>query len=400
MQGKSRAAKGNRVHILHLSPYYAPAYAFGGVVRAVEGLARAQARRGLRVSVLTTDAWQGSARYTGPAQETRDGVAIERLPNALPALRRFNLSTPRGLRAALHAALPQVDVLHLHEFRTLEALLAAPLAAQHKTPLLLSPHGTLTTSTGRSLLKRAWDGLLSPRVACHVQHVAALTRAEAEEAQQLWRGWGLPVPQTHLLPNGVDLDEFERLPDASAFLARWGLEGARVVLFLGRLHPRKGGEPLLRAFRQLVAPDLRLVFAGPDEGALDDLQRLAAGDARIIFTGFLDGGERLQALAAADLFALPAVGEGLSMALLEALAAGLPAIISPGCNLPEAAEAGAALLSEIDVAALHAALQSLLEDAPRRARMSAAARAFVRQHYAWDAIAAAYETLYQSLIRT
>lgn len=387
------------MHILHLSPYYAPAYAFGGVVRAVEGLARAQARRGLRVTVLTSDAWQGTARYAGPAREARDGVEIERLPNRLPALRRFNLSTPRGLRAALHASLPQVDVLHLHEFRTLEALLAAPLAAQHSTPLVLSPHGTLTIHTGRSLLKRTWDGLLSPRVARHIQHIAALTRAEADEAQQLWRGWGLPAPQTHILPNGVDLDEFAHLPDASAFRARWGLDGARVVLFLGRLHPRKGGEPLLRAFRQLGAPDLRLVFAGPDEGALEDLQRLAAGDARIIFTGFLDGGERLQALAAADLFALPAVGEGLSMALLEALAAGLPAIISPGCNLPEAAEAGAALLAEVDVAALQEALQSLLDDAPRRATMSAAARAFVRQHYAWDAIAAAYEALYQSLMR-
>ena len=134
--------------------------------------------------------------------------------------------------------------------------------------------------------------------------------------------------------------------------------------------------------------------------SLADLQQLAAGDTRIIFTGFLDGSERLQALAAGDLFALPAVGEGLSMALLEALAAGLPAIISPGCNLPEAAEAGAALLTEIDVEALREALQSLLEDGPRRARMSAAARTFVQQHYAWDAIAAAYETLYQSLIRT
>lgn len=387
------------MHILHLSPYYAPAYAFGGVVRAVEGLARAQARRGLRVSVLTTDAWQGTARYPGPAQETRDGVAIERLPNRLPALRRFNLSTPRGLRAALGTYLTQVDALHLHEFRTLEALLAVPLAGQHNTPLLLSPHGTLTTSTGRSLLKHAWDGLLSPRVARHIQHIAALTRAESDEAQQLWRGWGLPAPQAHLLPNGVDLDEFAQLPDASAFRTRWGLDGARVVLFLGRLHPRKGGEALLRAFRQLAAPDLRLVFAGPDEGAREDLQRLASGDARIVFTGFLDGGERLQALAAADLFALPAVGEGLSMALLEALAAGLPAIISPGCNLPEAAEAGAALLAEVDAEALQEALQSLLDDAPRRARMGEAARAFVRQHYAWDAIAAAYEALYQSLMR-
>ena len=140
-----------------------------------------------------------------------------------------------------------------------------------------------------------------------------------------------------------------------AFRTRYGLGDATVCLFMGRLHPRKGVEVLVRAFKQANIANTRLVIAGPDEGMLALLQ--AIKDDRTIMTGYLDGQERLAALAAADIFCLPATGEGLSMAALEALAAGLPAILSPGCNLPEVAQYGAGLIVEPQVEPLAAALR-------------------------------------------
>jgi glycosyltransferase involved in cell wall biosynthesis len=165
---------------------------------------------------------------------------------------------------------------------------------------------------------------------------------------------------------------------------------------MGRLHPRKGVGLLVEAFKAVNLPDARLVIVGPDEGMLDTLRPML--DERIILTGYLAGEDRLAAFAAADLLALPAVGEGLPMVVLEAMAAGLPVIVSPGCNLPEVAQYKAGLEVEAAVEPLTAALGTLLPDATRRAAMSQVARTLVKERFTWDSIAAQLETLYQSLM--
>src|SRR5690349_17601118 len=117
------------MRILHLTPYYAPAYAFGGVVRSVEGMARALARRGHTVTILTTDALDQQSRYSGDLESVQDGVHVLRTPNVLPRMRgRYNLSTPNLMAKRAEEILPQVDVVHCHEFRTVENLLVTPIA--------------------------------------------------------------------------------------------------------------------------------------------------------------------------------------------------------------------------------------------------------------------------------
>lgn len=383
------------MRILHITPYYAPAYAFGGVVRAVEGMARALARQGHDVTVLTTDALDHTARYTGPAEEIREGVRVVRVPNLSHPLRaRLNLSTPPEMRRAAERLLPGMDVVHCHEFRTMENLLVLPIAERLGTLTVLSPHGTLTQSTGRSGFKRLWDRLLSPGIAQRIQHVIGLTQQEVESAAALWPTFGRRMMPTlfSVIPNGVDPQDFAPLPSGEDFRARYGLGAGPVVLFMGRLHPRKGVDVLARAFRQADVEGARLVIAGPDEGMIEALRPLL--DARIILTGYLNTHERLEALAAADVFALPATGEGLSMAVLEALAAGLPVILSPGCNFPEAAACGAGLEVAPQVEPLAAALRSLLTDAPRRAAMGQHARHLIGERYTWDAVAAQLVAVY------
>lgn len=386
------------MNIVHLTPYYAPAYAFGGVTRAVEGMARTLARRGHDVSVLTTDALNQHERCTGALDEMQDGVRVVRVPNRSVWLRgRLNLSTPLGMNRRAAELLADADILHIHEFRTAENLLVTPVAARRGIPIALSPHGTLTLSTGRGALKSAWDRLLSPTLARRIAAVIALTAQEADEAQTAWQSFGVAPAQTRfeIVPNGVDPDEFANLSGRESFRARYGLGDAPVSLFMGRLHARKGVDVLARAFLHADVPDARLVIAGPDEGMLPVLQSLH--DGRIVLTGYLDASQRLEALAAADVFCLPATGEGLSMAALEALASGLPSILSPGCNLPEAAEAGAALIVEPQVEPLAAALRELLGDAARRARMGAAARSLIRKRFTWQSVGARLEAVYEAL---
>ncbi|MCY3799748.1 MAG: glycosyltransferase [Chloroflexi bacterium] len=388
------------MRILHLTPYYKPAYAFGGVVRSVEGMATSLVQRGHEVTVLTTDALDQQRRYTGAINETIDGVQVLRRPNVLPGLRgRYNLSTPRSMKQTAEAILPSVDVLHVHEFRTLENLLVTPVGAKLRKPIVLSPHGTLALETGRGRFKGVWDRLLSPGVALRIDHVIALTQSELAEAKSLWARFGnrLRPIRFSVIPNGVDLGSFNRRELAAEFRKRYELGDAPAALFMGRLQKRKGADVLIKAFKAANVADSRLLIVGPDEGMLPVLKALADGDPRIIFTGYLEGDARLGALAAGDIFALPATGEGQPIAALEAMAAGVPVLLSPGCNLDEVEEAGAGYVAAATADAFAEQLRlPLIDDASRR-RMGERARQLVDERYRWDGVAAELENVYTGL---
>ena len=141
-----------------------------------------------------------------------------------------------------------------------------------------------------------------------------------------------------------------------------------------------------------------MLIAGPDEGMLPTLQALAKNDPRIVFSGYLDGAARLGALSASDIFALPATGEGQSMAVLEALAAGMPVVLSPGCNMDEVADWDAGYVVEPSAEVFAAKLQALLDDGGLRREMGANARRLVAEKYSWENVAGELERVYAALI--
>ena len=389
------------MRILHLTPYYAPSYAFGGVVRALEGLAEAQVAAGHSVRILTSDTANLGERLSLPPRETHQGVEIFRAPNRWPALRQaLNLSSPRGMGALAETLLQDADIVHCHEFRTVENWLLADRlrAMKRRLPLLLSPHGTLPHETGRRSAKAFWDATLGPNLARVFDHVVCLSEIEREDVNRRWRAMRVAPPPTSVIPNGVNLDIFagaDRATLRAEFRRQHNLADAPTMLFLGRLHRRKGVSLLARAFGQLAERDARLLIVGPDEGERAVLRELA--DERISLLGYLQGEERLAALAAADGFALPAIGEGLSMALLEALAAGLPAIITPGCNLPQVAERGAGWLVAPAVESIADALTGWLAEATRWPAMAAAGRWLAREEFSWPSLEAALAAVYRDL---
>lgn len=385
------------MHILHLTPYYAPAYAFGGVVRSCEGMARALARRGHTVTVLTTDAFDQTQRYSHSLDEIMDGVRVVRARNASPWLRgRANLSSPLAMKKIAMDILDSVEVVHCHEFRTMENLLVTPLAAALGKPLVLSPHGTLTYETGRGGLKAVWDRLLSSSMAGRFSQVIGLSQAEVDDVRRLWLSFRAQA-DFRAIPNGVEPADYAHLAGRAAFRARYGLGDAPVCLFMGRLHARKGVKLLVEAFKAVDIAEARLVIAGPDEGMLAAIQPML--DDKIIYTGYLDGADRLAAFAGADMLALPAVGEGLPMVVLEAMASRLPVIISPGCNLPEVQVYGAGIQVDVVLEPLRDALRQLLSDSGRRVTMGAAAAALVAERFTWDTVAGQLEQVYQDAVQ-
>jgi glycosyltransferase involved in cell wall biosynthesis len=213
-------------------------------------------------------------------------------------------------------------------------------------------------------------------------------------------------PPLLIFPNGIFLEEFAALPPAGSFLSSQpALRGRRFVLFLGRLHLVKGLDILAEAWQRCAteAPDVDLVVAGPDAGAGRDFaSRIAvAGLAdRVHLVGPLYGAEKFAALLDAECFCLPSRQEGFSVAILEALACGVPAVISEACRFPEARAAGAAEVVALDATSLADGLMRVLSDTENARAMGRAGQTLVRSQYTWPAIAESLIHAYGDASRT
>jgi glycosyltransferase involved in cell wall biosynthesis len=212
-----------------------------------------------------------------------------------------------------------------------------------------------------------------------------------------------PSTPRALVPNGVHWGRFRHLPDGQQFRQQWlGHRSGPVVLSLGRIAEKKGLDILVAAFARVVTahPGAILVLAGPDdEGLTPALLRQARsagiGD-RVVFPGMLVGGDKLAALAAADLWALPSHTENFGVAAVEALAAGRATILSSSINIaPEAAKEGATFLVTPDVDSVFQALDKLMADSERRRELGLRAREFAKR-YDWGVVGPLLVEMYRA----
>jgi poly(glycerol-phosphate) alpha-glucosyltransferase len=277
-------------------------------------------------------------------------------------------------------------------------------AARWKRPLVVSPHGMLDLWAVRNSAwkKRIAGWLFENR---HLRRAACLHALNDAEYDAI-RAYGLANPVA-LIPNGVD----PLAPDKSHALPEWaaGLENERILLFLGRLHPKKGLANLLRAWARAhrdtsaSAEAWRFVIAGWDQGGHEFelrglAQALGLGE-RVLFVGPQFEARKAASLARADAFVLPSLSEGLPMAVLEAWAHSLPVLMTPQCNLPEGFAAGAAMEIAPDAEPMAETLALFLglPEHERRA-MGERGQRLVEERFAWESIAARMAKVYRWLI--
>lgn len=240
----------------------------------------------------------------------------------------------------------------------------------------------------------------------HFDHASLIHFTTAIERDWVAR-WNFKAPSL-VEPLGLDLTEFQTLPSRGTFRDRYGIAADRpLVLFLGRLHAGKGLELLVPAFAKIagrVRPSPMLVIAGPDSGgfraAVEQSVRRHELTDRVIFTGMLQGSDRVAALADADLLALPSCHENFGLAVVESLAAGTPVVVSDQVNLHrEIVEAGVGGVVPLDADALAAELNRWLENPDLHRAAAEKARPFVRAHYDWNQIALHWRDHYSRLFR-
>lgn len=372
----------------------------GGPPQVAVRLAAAQAALGHDIHLVFYSTAASAARVEAQASRVphRDRIVFHAIPDPSRIERLF---APRA-RSLLATLIPGADFVHIHGLWGSLLGGAGAIARQQRVPFCFRPAGMLDPW---SLAQKPWK----KRLALGLRYRALLDSSSFihtlnEDEQSLIKPLRLTAP-TIVLPNGVFLEELEPLPALGTFRATHPeLGSAPFVLFLSRLHSKKGLDVLADAFTDLGRRrgDVHLIVAGPDEGAEHDFLRrvTAAGLAsRVHVVGPLYGRDKLAALVDATCFCLPSRQEGFSVAITEALACGLPVVISESCHFPEVATAEAGKVVPLDRGAVAHALEAILADPALADRMGRAGSSLVRTRYTWNAIAAASLTAYRDARR-
>lgn len=230
--------------------------------------------------------------------------------------------------------------------------------------------------------------------------LASCFHALCESEAKSIRSYGLSNP-VFVIPNGVDLPDLDGIVERRK-AKKSSASGRRVMLFIGRIHPKKGLENLLRAWKRL-GPKLdgwELRLAGWDDGGhLQYLQKVTTElnlDQSVTWVGSVLGEDKSQELIDADAFILPSFSEGLPMAILEAWSYSLPVVMTPQCNLPIGFSKNAAIKVTTDATSLAEGLSGMVELSDQeRERMGQVGRELASTRFGWSQIAAQMNEVYR-----
>ena len=353
---------------------------FGGVEKHVEDLSRRLAAGGHEVLVYTRP------NYTDPNLKDFQGVKLISLPSI--GTKHLDAIT-HTFRVILDVAFRQVDLIHFHSIGPSSLIWLVKLLKPN-TPVIATFHAQCYYhqkwgSFARAYLK--FGELVCVKLADRTIAVSrTLQRYAFEKYAQL----------IDYAPNGVEIF----YPAATDRLAGWGLEANGYIVAVSRLVRHKGLHYLIQAYKEL-STEKKLVIIG--DGAytdqyVEELKALAYGDERIIFTGNQTGEEMIQLFANAYLFVQPSESEGLSIALLEAMAFGRAVLISDIPENQEAAGEHSLVFKNKSIINLRERLLELISNPAIVMENGRANRERVREHYNWNEITAEIERVYQQAL--
>jgi poly(glycerol-phosphate) alpha-glucosyltransferase len=307
-----------------------------------------------------------------------------------------------GLAAQLRAFRPENALVHQHGIWQFPSLEVLRWRRRTKQPTVISPRGMLDPWAVRnSRLRKRIVGSLYEYANLRESHCI---HALAESGHDGIRKFGLKNPIA-IIPNGIDVPTEQDLstPLPEDLPPDWN--GARLMLFLGRVHPKKGLLPLVEGWSRVgrKRQDWKLVIAGPDEGGhqadVVELARRLGIENDVAFVGPQYGQAKKNWLNHADAFVLPSFSEGFPMAVLEAMAHRLPVLMTRECNFPEAFHARVAYEARPEAASIAQSLEEILPLAQGDlAEMGQRARQFACEHYAWPIIAKEMVEVYRWLL--
>lgn len=373
------------MRVLIFTPYMGAYY--GGIPKAVHELSTTIGSQGVAVDLITSDA-NNMEKLTVPLnqwiQEKHYRIRY------FSCWHRQDFVMSWSLISWLFNHVSDYDLVHTNTVFAPIVLFVQWICQLRQVPYVMTPHGMLEpwALLYKGWKKRIYYQLFEKKALQHASFIQVIANSEAKHIKAL--GFHRLV----VASNGIHRQEFKDELNPELFYQKFPkTRDKTLILFLGRIDPKKGLDLLAPAFAKIYNKfsHTHLVIAGPDtsgflQQAKNYFTQTGCIDA-VTFTGMVTGELKHAALAAANLYVAPSYSEGFSMSVLEGMASGLPCIITTGCNFPEAAVANVAHIVDINTDAIADALINCLNYPQQAKAMGTRAHEFILQNYTWDCAA-------------
>jgi len=377
--------------ILQVIAYFNPK--FGGDVNVCFNLSKQLAKRNHEVTIITSD-FQFVSQY---AKEIRDnGVQVL----SFPCIANYGLFlyTP-SMKTWLERNIENYDLIHLHNYRSYQNVIVCKYARKYRIPYIVQAHGSVLPFFEKQNLKKMFDLVWGNKILKDARKCIAVSHVEREQ----YRKMGIPESQIDIIPNGINPNEFMNLPEKGKFRNKYHISpDEKIILYLGRIHKRKGLNFLIDSIFQLsrIRNDIRLILAGPDDGYLENVKKMIQEknlSPVVIFSGFLPEKEKYEALTDADVLVYPGIFEIFGLVPFEAILCGTPVIVTDDCGCGEIVkEAGCGYLVKYgDVNNLTKTLQLALENPDENESMVERGINYIQNNLAWESIVSKIELNYK-----
>lgn len=392
------------MRILNVAQTYFPYLAEGGRPVKVRTLSRKLAQRGHCVTVLTADLGSAEWSQSGcPREKSSAGwrmveEGVEAL--YLPSWFRYRaLTLNPGVVGFCRTSLKAFDLVHVYGLYDLLGPAVSYFCRRQGIPYVIEPMGMYRPIDRSFRLKLLWHRSLGGSFWRNAAQVIATSEMECQELLDD----GVPREKLVIRYNGIDPGAYANLPPRGSFRAKWGVSAEEpLVLLLSRLIPRKGADILIEAFAEVCPQSGRLVIAGPEgepgyRAQLEKCAKERGVERRVLFTGPVYGEEKKAVLADADVFVLPSRYENFANAAAEAVACGIPVIVSNCCGIGSLVDGQAGLVIAPEKAPLTEALRQLVYDQALYARLKEGCQRVAGQ-LTWDRLAAQMEGYYEQVL--
>ena len=390
----------NFMKILHVAHFFYPCLSAGGVVNASYQIASKQSEDN-DVKVISSDSCKERLRFpNGRYDVDVDGIKVDYFRNLSNGFKlKTMLDTPLAAPFKIRNDIKGYDIIHIHEHRQTLAIFASYFARKNNIPYVVQAHGSVLPFFQKEGLKNIFDKVFGFKILHNASCVFALT--EVEKEQYLKRG--VDEDKIEIVPLGINLDEYENLPDYGKFRSKFNIgENDKLILFVGRIHEIKGLGLLIDSFNDLInqhnenhsledisSSSIKLAIVGPDDGYLvkleDKIKEYSLED-NVIITGLLYKEEKQEALVDCDLFVMPSKYESFTTSGLEAMACSKPLVLTKNNHIHDWVDGNVGLACDDNKDSLREAIEKVLFDEDLSLIFARNGQKLIKEKYNWDII--------------
>lgn len=374
------------------------AWATGGCARVVYDLSQELVKRGNEVTIITTDLYQPGKRFpcnsTSPDSENYTILRFPVINNWLAWKKKIYISF--GLIKYIYKHISEYDIVHLQDLISITAIFTSLYCHYNKKPYVLTTHGSIPWLYRNQIHNIIYRRIVGEKILLNASKILVLNQKELELCKKI----GISTSYLHLIPNGINLNDYRKLPEKGMFRGNYGiLPDTKIILYIGRLYHTKGLDMLIKSFDALLnkCNNLKLVLVGPDDGYKKEIinmaEKLRIID-NILFCGYVDNEMKMEAYVDADVFVTP-LFFGFPITFIEACLCGKPIVTTNKGDELDWIDEQVGYLTHYDEKSINMAIIKILTDMGLQKNFADNGKNIVRTRFNWEIIAKDVENQYK-----